>query len=591
MTVDVTRDILSATSTPRAAQPVAFDGLFGWFSPGHTRRGVVLCGTLGFEQLSAYRAWRALTEDIATTGCPTLRFDYPGEGDSADTGAGRMVGLVASVRRAIRYLREEAGVEEIVLVGLRLGATIAALAAQEGGVDRLVLLAPFTTGRAYMREMQLQARTTLIWPGGVPLQSKPGTLNIHGFVMSQDLIDDINSIDDHLYRSLNVSDILIVDKILSGSLSKLFRSNIDLKNEIFSDFSKLLSGEMNFKSVSDVVGIFRGLNRIVAKFCTGGVDYRNKKFSIEHSLSHIAGIGWREETIFFGDGLFGIVCKSTARSVKKCSVIFINSGTYVRSGPSRYTTRLARELAAWGVTSFRIDLRGTGDSSDWLDEKPPFYNLNVLKDIKSAIDQMDFHGKLPIIIFGSCSGAYLAFHATCEDSRISDAILINLYCFDWPSDQRFEEVIDRPTVRSTAIYARSLRNVNTWRRLLAGNISVYSITTGMIKYYLRSILKRWTISIISPNIGSSAIERVGRVRCRGGCFMFVYSAEDPALINIIGELGLSLKNLRRELRSTIEIVERCDHNFSTPESQDFAAAVLTKSIERRTHGDCDKKNP
>ena len=130
MTVEVAREVLSGPEAPMPARPVAFDGLFGWLHPGVARRGVVLCGTLGFAQLSAYR----------------------------------VAGRARSVRQAIRYLREQEDAQEIVLVGLRFGAMVAALAAQEGGVDRLLLLAPVATGRAYLREMQLQARTTVIWP-------------------------------------------------------------------------------------------------------------------------------------------------------------------------------------------------------------------------------------------------------------------------------------------------------------------------------------------------------------------------------------------------------------------------------------------
>jgi hypothetical protein len=46
-------------------------------------------------------------------------------------------------------------VDDVALVGLRVGATVGLLAATvEPAVSEVALLAPFTTGRAYLRELQ-----------------------------------------------------------------------------------------------------------------------------------------------------------------------------------------------------------------------------------------------------------------------------------------------------------------------------------------------------------------------------------------------------------------------------------------------------
>ena len=141
---------MSQTHAPRAQAadarrpepeiPVAFEGLHGWFAPGSSRRGVLLCGTYGFEQLCAYRAWRGLARSIAAAGCATLRLDYPGQGDSRDASPGEdaIAASVRAIRQGIAFLRAEGGADEIVLVGLRLGATLAALAEQLGDREAAV---------------------------------------------------------------------------------------------------------------------------------------------------------------------------------------------------------------------------------------------------------------------------------------------------------------------------------------------------------------------------------------------------------------------------------------------------------------------
>ena len=42
--------------------PVTFQGCFGWLHPAAGKRGAVLCGTFGIEDLAAHREWRALAQ-------------------------------------------------------------------------------------------------------------------------------------------------------------------------------------------------------------------------------------------------------------------------------------------------------------------------------------------------------------------------------------------------------------------------------------------------------------------------------------------------------------------------------------------------
>src|SRR5476651_2484753 len=72
----------------RTMTPVSFDGCFGWLHIPPARLNsdttVLVCPPLGCEALRSHRSLRALADDLATAGYPTLRFDYPGTGDSCD---------------------------------------------------------------------------------------------------------------------------------------------------------------------------------------------------------------------------------------------------------------------------------------------------------------------------------------------------------------------------------------------------------------------------------------------------------------------------------------------------------------------------
>jgi len=136
--------------------------LFGWLHRAHTtdrepRLGMVICNPFGYEAICAHRSLRRFAEDAACLGVPSLRFDYDGTGDTFGDGleADRVATWVASIHHAIAYLANMCGTREVVLFGVRMGATLATLAAAErGDVAGIVAIAPVVSGRTYVRELR-----------------------------------------------------------------------------------------------------------------------------------------------------------------------------------------------------------------------------------------------------------------------------------------------------------------------------------------------------------------------------------------------------------------------------------------------------
>ena len=95
--------------------------------PAPGRRGVLLLGSLGDEAMNAYRPLVFLAEHFAQAGCPTLRLEYYGFGDSAgeDGEPDRFQRWLDAVADGVRWLRENCGVESVTLAGARIGAAIA----------------------------------------------------------------------------------------------------------------------------------------------------------------------------------------------------------------------------------------------------------------------------------------------------------------------------------------------------------------------------------------------------------------------------------------------------------------------------------
>ncbi|HEV2130119.1 MAG TPA: alpha/beta fold hydrolase, partial [Longimicrobiaceae bacterium] len=120
----------------------------------------MLCYPYGQEYIRAHRSFVQLAVRLANRGFPVLRFDYFGCGDSPGaTEEGRVARWLEDIAVAAQEIRARSGAGRLCLAGLRLGGTLATLAATaRGGVDSLVLWDPVASGRAYLDELRaLQA--------------------------------------------------------------------------------------------------------------------------------------------------------------------------------------------------------------------------------------------------------------------------------------------------------------------------------------------------------------------------------------------------------------------------------------------------
>lgn len=116
---------------------------------------VVFCYPLGPEYFRVHRAFRVLALRLAEAGFHVLRFDYYGSGDSAGASEETdMAGWLGDIGAAIEEAKDASGAARVSLVGVRLGATLAATAARgRRDVERLALWDPVADGRAYLDEL------------------------------------------------------------------------------------------------------------------------------------------------------------------------------------------------------------------------------------------------------------------------------------------------------------------------------------------------------------------------------------------------------------------------------------------------------
>ncbi len=180
--------------------------LFGLFHPaaaGSARgHGVLICPPIAYEHIRAHRALRNLAVQLSRAGFDALRFDYFGVGDSSGTSEeARVARWHGDVATAADELRSLAGAMAISVIGVRLGATLAASAAQLQ-TDHLILWDPIVDGRAWVQRLERMHQALL---GDLKYFQRPRRESpndgLLGFAFTPDLRSDLAQLDlQHLTR-------------------------------------------------------------------------------------------------------------------------------------------------------------------------------------------------------------------------------------------------------------------------------------------------------------------------------------------------------------------------------------------------------
>lgn len=580
-------------------RPVVFDGCFGWLHPAEGRHAVVLCNPFGYDALCTHRGWRRLAERLASAGMPVLRFDYPGTGDSLgeESDPARVEAWIGSIGDAVRYVRQTTGAAHVSLCGLRLGATLAALAAQRiGGVDGLVLLAPALSGRNYVRELRAHRQSWLSTPAGInaaPIPDGAAYVEAFGFGIHGDDIARLAAIDLLKDTDAPARRVLLLDskdRVRAASLVERYEAHgVAAERELFDEadrfFIEALYSEEPVQAFDSAVSWLAAAHANTAH--APGQGERDERSDTDLQIETPALVLEREQAVehpFVFGPYFGIYCEPRSVRPDAPAVLFFNTGASHHIGDGRIFVLFARSLAALGIASLRMDLGGLGDSTPAARsvDLDMIYSNDSCTDAMAGADWLVANGYSRVVTFGVCGGAFVGLHASAQHPGIVGTFGVNLQKFIWDGAARTPGT---DGLASTRVLRRSALRLDKWMRVLRGETSLVNVVRGLSQRALRTLglraadqINRLTGAVLVAN---DVHRLLHTLQAKNADVRLVYGEYDLGLDELKIQFGLQLKGLRRFSCVRASTLASLDHALFTREARDAAMAEALQWLSGR----------
>lgn len=477
--------------------------------PGPARGAWVFCGPFGEERGFAQRTCVAWARTLAAAGHFVLRFDYRGYGDSegwfeqftADD-------HVADVLAARAELERRAGVPCSGLFGLRLGASVATLAAARGELGvALALWDPIVNGDRYMegllrgvmvKEMantgaaprtRAQLKEHLASGGEVVVEGHPLTDAVYRSVAAIDLAKLAPRTGPALVAQISArkeagprKDLEALCRVLGGAELSLVQTPPPWQQN--DEYAATVEGEALFSLT---------LRWIAALPAAGPAGDRAPSPLGPADRELRTAQGERERAVELpapSGTLRGILHLPRTIDPARPAVLMVTPGFNCRTARYRLYVKLARALAQRGWVSLRVDPHGIGDSDGTLPYPvlPGLYNAIesglFVEDTRAALSFLEGQGVGTALLVGLCGGANTSVRVGALDPRVVGFISSELPFLFTPSDSAAEEQAPVPVARAAAdhflrSYAAKVLNPEAWRRFFTAQSDYRSLLTSV----------------------------------------------------------------------------------------------------------------
>ncbi|HUZ33519.1 MAG TPA: alpha/beta fold hydrolase [Xanthobacteraceae bacterium] len=601
--------------------------LFGWLHrPAEQTAagvGLVICKPFGYEAICAQRSIRAFAEAAARIGVSALRFDYAGTGDSADIEPqeDQIAVWSSDVSAAVNELSRLTGVDHVCILGIRLGALLATLAAaNRNEACSLILISPIISGPRYLRELRTTRLAALLGVrdgdlgDGTAMSGElepDGSMEVSGFLLSRATLAALAEIDLKALSAAPASEILILDStslpVARAWPSMLSGLGVSTKYLALPGLIEMVMTAPQFAAVPNAMigkicdwldhlkggslaslSVARGTRPITARS-------QGKAVLVLHGddSGSARSISERPVSLASTTLLFGIVTEPVEQERRRRSVVLLSVGADYHIGPNRMYVDLARGWARHGYVVLRMDLAGIGDSGT----RPGCSDDEVfppaaLDDIRIAIGFLrDRYGVTRISLVGVCSGAYHALRAAVAGLPVDRILMINPANYFWKRGMNLADVQLAEAVRNPGVHRERLLSLFGWRRLLTGQVNLWRtllIYCKRLSLAAESTLRDCarTLGIRLPNDLGFELEQIS---ARGVRVVFLFAKDEPGIDLLALQAGSSVSRLGDRCR--VHIIGGGDHIFSKSAVRSLMKNLLSNELfEHSEYGGAHQLN-
>lgn len=215
--------------------------------------GIVMCSPFAEEKLWAHRVYVNFAKLLCSEGYHVMRFDYAGTGDSdGDFENTTLRSRLDDIGAVLSHMSTELNIQNIALMGMGLGASLASIASEAQKVNHLILWQPVFKGAPYIQGLLRSNLTTQMaifkevrqTTKDLIEEMRSGkTVNMDGYEIRFELFDQLSKLD-ILDRQKNFKGRTLAVQI--GRKQEEFGKNFLALKELYQDCSLAYAVEEPF---------------------------------------------------------------------------------------------------------------------------------------------------------------------------------------------------------------------------------------------------------------------------------------------------------------------------------------------------------
>jgi pimeloyl-ACP methyl ester carboxylesterase len=574
----------------------------------HTPRGdaVDVCAVIcpvpfGYENICSHRALRVQADELTRAGVATLRFDFPGTGDS--DGEYDLDAWVAAVGTAVTAARRETGAARVALVGVGFGGAIALAALDRGvEVEKLVLWGAPVRGRVWLREQR--AFHNVAVPEGMirdpkypPAPPTPeGIEELSGFQMTAQLASSISALD-------------LRTAAPAWSAERARPTTLVVTRNPTGD-DPALTAAMNARGLAPTIEARDGFGTMFAEphlsvapgpivelvrdWVARGEAPRAPYPPVEATRPgavpvgaavRIGKDGQTEEIARYQQGagglLFSIETRPVGRPVNPTWLVCLTGRAVRHVGPNRIWVRFARALARQGFATLRLDGRSVGDSDgdgNGLMPNEEYYQEHIYDDVEDVMQNATARGARQFVLSGICSGATASYQVAWRRNDVRGIVMLNLLQLRHDPEDDNDRALD--SVSKFVFRKELLLNPESYKRLwkqgLPPRIRELAFSRAMFLAPLargRAVVKR-----LLGRVEPSYIVRGYNGLVDKPCEIDVFLSDSRSMSFMDRNFGNDQAKLDRRIR--VHRVYQADHTIQPLFAQELFFEVLRDAVTR-----------